>query len=109
ICPKCPVQSEVHVEEIEIIPKRKKTTKQFKDSQKFKKLVNELLNEVTAQNTIQPHHQSNTRSSINLNDLNKNISIAKENNNKSIHEVLRPLYSLDLSQNCKDTSNARVF
>ncbi|CAG8845512.1 1809_t:CDS:1, partial [Racocetra persica] len=86
ICPKCPVQSEVRVEEIEITPKCKKTTKQFKDSQKFKKLVNELLNKVTARNTTQPHHESNTRSSINLNDLNKNISIAEENNNKSIYE-----------------------
>ncbi|CAG8528742.1 33895_t:CDS:2, partial [Racocetra persica] len=102
-CPKCPVQSEGHLEEIEITPKHKKNTKQFKDSQKIKKLVNKLLNEVTAtqshqeltaQNTTQSHHESNTILAINFNDLNKEILIAEENNNKSIHEVLKCYYIL---------------
>ncbi|CAG8785750.1 27608_t:CDS:2 [Dentiscutata erythropus] len=92
ICPKCPVQSEVHVEEIEITPKRKKKTTQFKDSLKFKTLVNELLNEVAVQNTAQSLTESNTISSIEA--LYKKISIAEENHNRSIHEVLRRYYNL---------------
>ncbi|CAG8552309.1 7394_t:CDS:2 [Gigaspora margarita] len=46
ICPKCPVQCKVHIEEFEITTKCKKKTIKFEDCQKFKKLVNELLNEV---------------------------------------------------------------
>ncbi|CAG8477158.1 11171_t:CDS:2 [Racocetra persica] len=106
-CHKYPVQSEGCLEEIEITPKHKKNTKQFKDSQKFKKLVNELLNDVTernmthshykltTQNTTKSHHKTNTRlTTINFNDLNKKISIAEEKNNKSIYEVLKRYYDL---------------
>ncbi|CAG8855409.1 7115_t:CDS:1, partial [Gigaspora margarita] len=93
ICPKCPVQSEVRVEEFEITPKRKKKTIKFEDCQKFKKLVNELLNEATEQNTTQSHHDSNTRL-IDFNDLNKKISNAEEYHKKSIHEVLWHYYNL---------------
>ncbi|CAG8771112.1 15012_t:CDS:1, partial [Racocetra persica] len=48
-CPNCPVQSETHVEEIVIMPKRKKKLKQIKDSRKLKKLADELLNEKAEQ------------------------------------------------------------
>ncbi|CAG8659463.1 1323_t:CDS:2, partial [Dentiscutata erythropus] len=86
-------QSEVHVEEIEITPKRKKKTKQFKDSLKFRTLVDELLNEVAVQNTAQFLTElSNTILFIEA--LYKNISIAEEKHNKSIHEVLRCYYDL---------------
>ncbi|CAG8820748.1 15150_t:CDS:1 [Gigaspora margarita] len=94
ICPKCPVQSEVRVEEFEISPKHKQKTNQFKDSRKFKKLFNEILNEATMQNTTQSHYESNTRLSIDFNDLNKKISNAEENYQTSIHEVLRRYYNL---------------
>ncbi|CAG8580397.1 6060_t:CDS:1 [Cetraspora pellucida] len=100
ICPKCPVQSEVRVEEIEITSKHKKKMNQFKDSQKFKKLVNELLN---VQNITQPRLESNTsltqlhiesNARIDFNNLNQEIFITEENNKKLNHEVLKHYYDL---------------
>ncbi|CAG8705442.1 18867_t:CDS:2 [Gigaspora margarita] len=73
------IEHEVCIEEFEISPKCKQKTSQFKDSRKFKKLVNEILNEATMQNTTQSHHESDTRLSIDFNDPNKKISNAEEN------------------------------
>ncbi|CAG8843270.1 16588_t:CDS:2, partial [Gigaspora margarita] len=94
MCPKCSVQTEIRVDEIEITRKHKKKTIQFKDSQKFKKLVNELLNE-DVQDTAQSLFESNTRfTTADLNELNNRISFAKKRHNESIHEVLIRYYDL---------------
>ncbi|CAG8833962.1 29240_t:CDS:2, partial [Gigaspora margarita] len=105
ICPKCPVQNEVRVEEFEITPKRKRTTIKFEDCQKFKKLVNEFLNEATVQNTSQPHQEFNTRL-IDFNYLNKKISNAEEDHKKSIHEAIARSYD-DFYKITNDDSASR--